>query len=59
MQQPYNNEKRVVSGLKKKESEKAWLPEELDYNIKHFNELFIENLSQSLSTVLIKKGSTN
>ena len=38
--------------------DKQWLPDELDYNIKHFNELFIENLSQSLSTVLVKKSST-
>jgi len=28
-----------------KEESKPWLPDELDYNIKHFNELFIENLS--------------
>lgn len=33
-----------------------WISSELDYNIKHFNELFIENLSQSLSSMLaIKK----
>lgn len=28
---------------------------ELDYNIQHFNEMFIENLSQSLSAILVKK----
>ena len=36
---------------------KEWISNELDYNIKHFNDLFIENLSQSLSTMLVvKKG---
>jgi hypothetical protein len=28
---------------------------ELDYNIKHFNEMFIDNLSQSLSSILVAK----
>ena len=32
-----------------------WLSTELDYNIKHFNELFIENLSQSLSSMIVAK----
>ena len=36
----------------KKQGEEGWMSRELDQNIKHFNELFIENLSQSLSSVL-------
>lgn len=32
---------------------------ELDYNIQHFNDLFIENLSQSLSAMLVKKPAQN
>jgi hypothetical protein len=36
-------------------SNTQWISRELDYNIQHFNDLFIENLSQSLSAMLVKK----
>lgn len=47
------------SNVKKAQpSEKNWISNELDQNIKHFNELFIENLSQSLSSMLVLKKGT-
>lgn len=50
------------SALEKKklaEQGEELLSRELDYNIQHFNEQFIENLSQSLSQMLVKKPLQN
>lgn len=38
------------------EEKEDWISTELDKNIKNFNQMFIDNLSQSLSTMLVKKG---
>ena len=37
------------------QSKEDWISKDLENNINHFNEMFIENLSQSLSSMLVLK----
>ena len=48
--------KNKVAG---EEDRDDWISSELDQNIKNFNQMFIDNLSQSLSTMLVKKSGVN
>jgi hypothetical protein len=55
--QVYGNRSRsqrfVRPHMKKKKSEDEWLPNELNNTIKNFNEMFITNLSTSLSHIFV------
>jgi len=41
--------------VRKQTMQEEWLPSELDYQVKNFNNLFIQNLSESLSKIIVKK----
>ncbi len=49
---------RRIHVLKKEEDGKGWISNNLEYQITNFKDLFFQNLSESLTSMIVKKPST-